>query len=62
MAFDQDTWTVSIDAPRLDDFEVYFNTAEQAEEFVEFMVQLAQRGQFKLWFSDEEGNSDLRWG
>lgn len=57
-----EVYYVTIDAPRLDDFQVEFATLDEANDFVEFMKAIDVRGWWKLWLTEPEGASDLRWG
>ena len=63
MAFDADTWTVTIHHPRMDTHDVTFEVRDDAVAFIEFMKGLDVRGWWKMWLTnDEEGTSEQLWG
>jgi hypothetical protein len=58
-----EVWIVTIDAPRLDDFDVEFDDVDDAHSFVQFMTEaFSWNKKFKLWLTEPEGASDLQWG
>lgn len=57
-----EVYTVTIHVPRLDDFDVDFDSLAGANDFIEFMKAADVRGWWQLWLTEPEGASDLRWG